>query len=52
MAKFIANTKLSHENWNEEKPQEAGVFVQDDNKPTEGLVIKKAKSREIKIVRN
>jgi len=49
MAKRNANTELNHDNWNEEEePQEAGVFVQADNKTMEGRVIKKAKRRGIK----
>ena len=53
MAKRNANTELNHDNWNEEEePQEAGVFVQADNKTMEGRVIKKAKRRGIKNVRN
>ena len=52
MAKRNANTELNHDNWNEEEePQEAGVFVQADNKTMEGRVIKKAKRRGIKNVR-
>ena len=52
MAKRNANTELNHDNWNEEEePQEAGVFVQADNKAMEGRVIKKAKRRGIKNVR-
>ena len=52
MAKRNANTELNHDNWNEEEePQEAGVFVQADNKTMEGRVIKKAKRCGIKNVR-
>jgi hypothetical protein len=44
MAKRNANTELNHDNWNkEEEPQEAGVFVQAENKTMEGRVIKIAK---------
>lgn len=50
MSKLSAKTKLTHDNWNEEdKPQEALVFVQADNKAIEGRVIKKAKRREIHV---
>ena len=50
MAKRNANTELKHDNCDEEEePQEAGVFVQADNKTMEGRVIKKAKRRGVKM---
>ena len=50
MASGNANIELNIDNWKEEEePQEAGVFVQADNKTMEGRVIKKAKRRGVKM---
>ena len=50
MANRNAKTELNHDNCKEkEEPQEAGVFVQADNKTMEGRVIKKAKRRGVKM---
>ena len=48
MANRNANKELNHDDWKEEH-QEAGVFVQADNKTMEGRVIKKAKRRGVKM---
>ena len=53
MAKRNAQTELNHDNWNEEEEsEEAGIFVQASKETIEGRVIKKAKRRGVKTVRN